>query len=1634
MSMSSSELSLSPASSVKSFTSFDNILFYSTSRDSPDIIEIEQREGMTSRSQSQSPAINNAVTRLIGEATKWYQQSEVLSESLQSFQNEFLRDLPKNKIPENDLQRYADLFSNLLTETIQEIEKTESTWRKSLPTNRRASSDDKFEWTIALWTKLLDQTNNKHSASNQTSSGSEDADLVSLRNKLSKAEGKVSELSSKLQRTETELNALRNDVMNPKSSGATSSGGSSSELQYSQMKKMIDSLMFEQNSLSQIKRELEEKVDSLLEEKVAMKRETMALRGDLELGQVKIQSLERDVQQRQQQLDQEKRRHEQYESSKSSFDSKMSILAQTENRYKAEIQRLEEDTAERCRKYESEISTLKSQLISARRAAENAEAEQAAVEEERTSLQAELRRSKTLLDASMKEQMETAQVKGELEFKLSAAETKIIELTAEIKMNREEMEKMRRKLDTIDVEHSQRQQEYEQNKRAWVATKNGLDTQITILTESESKLRIELRRIEQFNVELQDKVIMYESDLAKCNRELANLRKSQSEAIDELEHGEEIKMLYEKIAHLEEQIREEQDNTSLVAGELEGHIQSLMQEKGTLQRELNSLRDRDSKLQELEKDFSQKSSQVEQLKRQLESASEQISKLTEVEVRLNSQCNQQKVTISDQLERIHIFEEDMRKLRTELSELRKREAEMRDNDTSDQRIQTLNIEITRLENVIASQQNEFTLRNSEWEGKVTALQRDKFTLQEKITTLSSELAQSQGQVLALGELSSGNTSQRDWESKQWEMTKNALDAEVAKLSETETRLRAELRRTEQISLEMTSKCDILESDISSRNKQITRLKDEIVSLTNNTKELENRMMELNNKNMTTQKVILSILSEVEGIKGKVEALRLLTSSSSSSTSSATSSTHRVQTTSESNSDSESEYDVLKSTSTNTKTKRDFKNESVDSYTSELASNIKQLDMEVDGYRDVLANAQKSERQSLESILVTKDNEIAAISTDIKVLKAKLKQEKIKTAELTTELEASNDKVQKDSAVSQKAIVSLRAETEVWRGKAEALEHELSLKGQQLVQQKERMETVRSESEAQIAMHMESESRLRVDLKRQEMAATELVERIKGYEEDIAKLRQDLTLLRRSEGEARALLENTDNITTLENEIARLQSQIRTEQIKTAQVTTEFEEQVQRLTDKIAAMQQDRLTGKADVAKLQSQIESLEQDLSVKSHHLELQRRQWENMKGELEAEISKLTNDEVKAREGLRRSEKTISELMVKCESLESELESQKNHSLKLNEESRLEMRRSYETVVTEMRCRLESTEVELTNRMYEISRLQEELSEHRAMSVRTEEWEFYRNRAEALEDELLQLQDEYGQQRRLLESSRKTLENQSLLSMESETHLRNELRKAEQNLEIVSQQHRELQANMRTNQLEIWKEQESNKMFQQQNMEEEMTLLKHQIEHLRDEAYRCLKEREDVVGQMQSLQMRCDNAQIELNILKTELEVRQSMTYSNERDVSKKNHFVESYNRNTNDGTIEKGRGKQQQQQQHYHDVHYSSSGGMNNENENRRDSTEKGHLQNNNNNSSGGGGGLYNSSSTISSSLAPFSAMKPQSSSSQSNGSKTGQEYQLYFVAVIFRPLEGFRLSARFIAAERFVLEKQDLVWSGL
>ena len=267
-------------------------------------------------------------------------------------------------------------------------------------------------------------------------------------------------MNREIQKRDTEIISLKAEIAKNESSSSsgsfqrqTSDVGQVQKLlgQTRQQQVLIDSLKKEQASFNQLRMELEDKVDNLSNEKMSMNRELMRYKADLEMATVKMDTLEREMQQRQQQLEQERRRQQQYESSKSVFDAKMAQVSETETRLKTDLWNAEQELAEQARKYETEIANLKAEVISAQRAEANAESERSALEEQRQSLQSDIRRLQALISSMKNELLEFAHVKGELEFKLQSVTTEKAGIKSELVSSREELELCRSKIDTLGM-------------------------------------------------------------------------------------------------------------------------------------------------------------------------------------------------------------------------------------------------------------------------------------------------------------------------------------------------------------------------------------------------------------------------------------------------------------------------------------------------------------------------------------------------------------------------------------------------------------------------------------------------------------------------------------------------------------------------------------------------------------------------------------------------------------------------------------------------------------------------------------------------------------------------------------------------------------------------------------------------------------------------------------------------------------------------------------------------------------------------------------------------------------------------------------------------------------------------------
>jgi chromosome segregation ATPase len=253
-----------------------------------------------------------------------------------------------------------------------------------------------------------------------------------------------------------------------------------------------------------------------------------------------------------------------------------------------------------------------------------------------------------------------------------------------------------------------------------------------------------------------------------------------------------------------------------------------------------------------------------------------------------------------------------------------------------------------------------------------------------------------------------------------------------------------------------------------------------------------------------------------------------------------------------------------------------------------------------------------------------------------------------------------------------------------------------------------------------------------------------------------------------------------------------------------------------------------------------------------------------------------------KMRQEVAAARRAEMDMKAKNKGLLSDLE-----ALKINSTDEIN---SLSNNVFEFKIQLRDLENENSNFEIEVLNLQ------RNLSTLTAECELYKSKVESLEQDLTQKQNEHERQRRLLESSRVALESQVSLLIESENSLRVDLRRAEGSIEDLTIKNRELEDNIKAfeesyNRKDI----DSGKTYQlmldaqrQQHIyEDEVARLRNKIEQMKDEIKVLSNSKHELTIQVQTLEVRCNASQLEINTLRTDLEISLSKSTSLERELS---------------------------------------------------------------------------------------------------------------------------------------------------
>eukprot|EP01041_Mallomonas_annulata_P000557 gene557-1071_t len=1001
-------------------------------------------------------------------------------------------------------------------------------------------------------------------------------------------------------------------------------------------------------------------------------------------------------------------------------------------------------------------------------------------------------------------------------------------------------------------------------------------------------LHQEMKRLEEYNRELLEKVMRYETDATRSNIELSLARKrrsggesvpmSMSIPMSSYESGsgskDPVNLFESEVRRLQSLLREEHSQATKTISELEEQALHLQNEKVNAQREVLSLK---SELElhrlrtgSLEHDLSLKSQYIDDLKKQLQSGSQgwmtELNFASTSEANLRVELKRAQGNVLGLTERCKSYETELSDMKEDLSQLQsyidKLKTEFQ--ETNDQQLSAFQTEVRRLQGLIRDQNDRAIVTIRELEEQVLHSQNDRVNIQREFSSMKSELE--------LHRLRTGSL-EHDLSHKSDQLT-SAMDSsyqareEAKRLDKTATELREKVSqyefelvklRTELLSVRK-SESDAREHMVISHRTENDRLQslvnEEFKKSSLKVVELEEQIRTLTSEKNTLNAFIVSLKGELELAQIRIETLE----------------------------------DDLSTRGQHYESQR----KQWDSQRIDLQAELSRL-MDTDGRSHENTRRLEKTVKDLESDLSARETLISRQREEIAKYVMTLNKTEEKLADI----------VQSDST-KYTMIQTLTKEVERYKYRLESVENDVLLRRDDYEQEIRTLDAEKKDLEFKLNVCSDSENRLRVETRRLEITISDMKEKLAYWEEDATKLRQEVLMIHRSESEARSDLQASldSQVTSLQIEIKRLTISLKEEQSKAAQTRREADAEIDTLNDESQAQNQEIQALRMEAKTAHQALEAMEKEMKQRIQHYEKTKIHLEDSLTETRSRSDMLVDNESRLQLEVRQSTSTIVELNRRLESVEVEYKTQLMQISRLKQELEDEMQAS-------RRWESRSNEWHV-----------EKISFQKNVSTLTTDCELYRSRAETLEQDLTQKILDHERQRRLLESSKMALESQVSLLTETENRLRSEIRRIEQTVEDLTQRNIELETNLKDHELEIWKEEREANVAQralldaqklQLSLEEEIAVQKNQIERLRSETTRHMEGKDELSAQLQSLQIKYNSSQVEINSLRTELELSisklETLSESSsrkEQELSKRTRLADS-NKSSLEGHISK-------------------------------------------------------------------------------------------------------------------------------
>lgn len=1131
-----------------------------------------------------------------------------------------------------------------------------------------------------------------------------------------------------------------------------------------QLRKQIDSLKAEQSTFMQSKKDMEDRIESLLEEKMKYNKDAVIVRAELEIANVRIQTLERDLDQKQQLLLQERRRHEYNESTKSAFESKMSIVAEAENKFRSEISALELELTEKSRKYEGEISNLKSEIIASKHDKENAESDKDAAEDQLKTALSDVRRLQNQIASMKTESVGSSHFKGELEFKLTNFTNENKSLKQELQFAKDELLKLRSKFEKTEQTLKQRTIEYEKNMKSWESTRVTFETQILKLTESESLLREELRQTNEKVTETADQAKKFETETIRLQKDVTNLQKAEQEAKEQivLESNEQVQRLQEEMKKLQINLRDEQANASELKRDLEGKLLALKDERAIGERETLSMKSdlesSRSKIDSLDKELLKKRQDMDQLQKQIEVEREGFEKgkgeFSQRENNYALEIRRLELSITELTEKLSASDAEATKLKQELSRLREAEADAKALllQTSEQQLSSLQLELKKQQDLVREEQDKSAKRYQELEVERLNIQNEKLGLQRDLSALQSDMEVSRDRLRVSEKQLSDRLTEFEGEKARWEATRVDLGNQVAVARESATTLGKEVARLEKVVADLTSKLGELESQNKTLTATIASTNEALTVNSSERTAFEAKIEALYAENIAVQTTLAAVRSERDASTARVEALELEVAAKAGQQD------LLRQQYDASKQDLESQIQTLNDSEV--KLKNDARRLQL-SY-SDVSNRLVVSEALSEQLKADIASLRKTGAEARAKSQNDCDEQIQTLQADIRRLQAQVRDEAGRSSRVVSEAEDQVSTLQRERSLLLNDISKLKVEVETLRTSVEDFQQECSTRTTQLEQMKKTMELSTLDLEKQLREKIELESNIRSQVRVLEKKIEEQTTVIESVNIELSSTYKVISTLQ-------------EKVQAAAEEIKGLESQ------KDAMNKSVF---------------QTSLTITSELDLYKKKVDIYEYELPLKDSQLEQLKKQIEIYKTDFDNHRSSFAETEGRLRADVRKAELQVTDLTYKNAGLEEDLGLCKQDLAvvrKLEAEARAQLQfmaseqlQATQSELKRLQNQLREEQLRMTLLRGEFEGQLDSLSAEKLLLQNSNtnlksQMETLRETITKLEDELSIATQQMEQNKKTSETLKAEMDSSHAVMMETDTRLRSDLRRTEQ-------------------------------------------------------------------------------------------------------------------------------------------------------------------------------------------------------------------------------------------------------------